>query len=191
MDKITLTARDAFTGMGLPHAAGTASLHADTPPSLVAIAPFAGQESAVSAELKKLGGGALPAAGHSAPGKAMALWWSGHGQWLALGAELGTLQAALAGKAAVVDQSDGWGGFSITGSVARDVMGRLCPLDTHPGTMPTGHVARSQFAHMMAVIYVLEDGFQVLVMRSFLKTAIEDTKRAIDTLAAEAPIRGR
>ena len=190
MDKITLTARDAFTGLGLPHAAGHASLRADTPASLLAIAPFAGQGAAVSDALKKLGGAALPGAGQSAKGKAMALWWGGHGQWLALGADIGALHAALAGKAAVVDQSDGWVGFAISGSAARDVLGRLCPLDTHASAMPPGHVARSQYAHMMAIIPVLENGFQVLVMRSFLKTAIEETKATLDRLAAEAALRG-
>ena len=43
---------------------------------------------------------------------------------------------------------------------------------------------------MMAIIHVLENGFQVLVMRSFLKTAIEETKATLDRLAAEAALRG-
>lgn len=190
MDKFTLDVRDAFSGLGMPHAAGACAVRADQPASLFSVQPFAGQDGAVSAALEALGGAALPAARQSAKGKTFGMWWAGVGQWLAVGGDGAALQTALAGKAAVVDQSDGWVGFCLSGAGARDVLARLCPLDTDPSAMPPGHVARSQFAHMMAFIHVCDGGFQVLVMRSFLKTAIEDTKAAIDRLAAEAVLRG-
>jgi len=189
VDKLVLNPRDAFTDMGLPHAAGGVTLRADAPSAITSIAPYTGQGKAVSDALKPLGATALPKVGSSSKGKGLGLWWVGAGQWFALGGTPADIMTALSGKAAAVDLSDGWVGFRIVGATARDVMARLCPLDTDPNVMPVGHVARTQFAHMMATVHVVEDGFQVLVMRSFLKTALEDTIRAIDTLAAEALIR--
>jgi len=189
VDTLVLEVRDAFTGLGLPHAAGGVTLVADTPSSITSIAPFAGQGKAVSDGLKPLGATALPKVGASTKGKGVGLWWVGAGQWMAMGGKAADIMAALEGKAAVVDLSDGWVVFRISGAGARNVFARLCPLDSDPSVMPVGHVARSEYAHLMAIVHVVDDGFQVLVMRSFLKTAIESTIQAIDMLAAEAQVR--
>lgn len=188
MDKITLIERDAFSDMGLPHSAGGVTLAADQPGFMVSVAPFAGQDAAVSAALTAIAGCALAAIGTSCQGAEFDLWWVGQGQWMATGAGDQSAQVidALQGLAAAVDQSDGWVGMRISGTTAGDVMARLCPLDVE--MMPVGAVARSQFAHMMAIIRALDGGYQVLVMRSFLRTATHHTITAMDSLAAQAAL---
>ncbi len=109
--------------------------------------------------------------------------WAGQGQWFVVG-DIGTelLTDALHTKAAVTDQSDAWVVLTLNGADASEVMTRLCSLDL--GALEQGQTARAEFAHMMSCITPTTDGFEIMIMRSFAKTAIHHTQEAMRKLAA-------
>lgn len=100
--------------------------------------------------------------------------WLGPDEWLLLCAEdareaLQTaLETALAGQhASVVDVSDAYAGFAITGPKAAELLAKGCAIDLHPSAFAQGHVVRTLLAK--ADITLLRDaaGFRLYVLRSF------------------------
>ena len=111
-----LIAKPALDGQG-PHLGAGVTLSLIDPVSIWSVAPYAGKEKLADKVLKTLGL-AMPAPNLWAEGKAGArLVWSGRGQAFLFGV---TPPPALAGHAALTDQSDGWTGFSLTGKAAAD-----------------------------------------------------------------------
>jgi sarcosine oxidase, subunit gamma len=100
--------------------------------------------------------------------------WLGPDEWLLLCAEDGrealqtALEAALAGlHASVVDVSDAYVGFAITGQKAAELLAKGCAIDLHPVAFAQGKVVRTLLAK--ADITLLRDaaGFRLYVLRSF------------------------
>lgn len=186
-----LQAQGATEGLELPFASGAARLLLAQPAALVWVAPFKGQYAAVSAIVLKRIGAGLPDAGRFADGDEGRVLWAGHQHWVIAGTGdglAGEMQALLAGKAAVTGQSDGWTLLALIGVSAREVMARLCPLDLSAEVFPAGSAARSEFAHMMALITAIPNGFGIMVMRSFTATAVHHIKDAMASVAAQAPL---
>lgn len=161
-----------------------AVLHSIQPANIVSVAPFKGQLETVNTALLakvKLG---LPAVGAVHIKKNIRVMWAGQGQWFVIGnTHADTLAKVLFGKAAVTGQSDAWQILTLTGADALAVMSRLCPLDL--AALKQGQTARTEFAHMMAAITPIENGFEVMVMRSFAKTAVRETREAMARVAAQ------
>jgi sarcosine oxidase subunit gamma len=174
-----LAAATAFDGTGLPLEVGGCRLAALPEARRVVVAPFAGREAAVAAAL-----------GVALPRRCVAALPSGRvlpfvrGQWLVEEVEA----ARLEGLAAVVDQSDGWAGLGLTGTAARDVLARLVPLDLDPSVFPPGAAARSQLRHVPLLLVAVAGGFELMVPRSYARTAVRELGEAMRGVAAWAAL---
>jgi heterotetrameric sarcosine oxidase gamma subunit len=170
--------------IGLPIEIGETVLTSVQPASIVSVAPFKGQGMAVNDALKTVAKIVLPTVGMATSKKHVRAMWAGQGQWFVIGdIDLQILTNELDSKAAVTDQSDAWVVFTLSGADATEVMSRLCSLDL--GAMEIGQTARAEFAHMMSCITPVPEGFEIMIMRSFAKTAIHHTREAMSKLAAQ------
>jgi heterotetrameric sarcosine oxidase gamma subunit len=169
----------AFDGLGLPLEAGGCRLAALPEQRRASVAPFAGREAAVAAAL----GVALPRGRVAALASGRVLPFAlGHG--LVEGAEV----AGLEGLAAVADQSDGWAGLALAGAAAADGLARLVPLDLDPSVFRPGAAARSQLGQVPLVLVAVGGGFELLVPRSYARTAVRELGEALRGVAARAGI---
>ncbi len=177
-----LAASDAFDGLDyLPLAVGGCVLVALPPVRRASIAPFAGRQQAVAQALQA----ELPAPGRAAG----PIVWAGFGIWFLAGPEAGAAAARMAGLAAVTDQSDAWSGLALSGPDAREALARLVPLDLDPATFPPGAAARSMLRHVALLLLATEAGFELLVPRSYARTAVHDLDEAMRSVAARAALR--
>lgn len=169
--------------IGQPIEIGEAVLACNQPECILSIAPFKGQGMAVNDALRAAVKLSLPTIGNVTSNKQVRAMWAGQGQWFVVG-DIGTelLTDALDTKAAVTDQSDAWVVLTLNGVDASEVMTRLCSLDL--GALEQGHTARAEFAHMMSCITPIPEGFEIMILRSFAKTAIHHTQEAMRKLAA-------
>ena len=169
--------------IGNPIKIGEAVLACHQPANILSVAPFKGQGMAVNDALKALIKLALPTVGKVASKKHIRAMWAGQGQWFVVGdIELTVLTETLDAKAAVTDQSDAWVVLTLGGADASEVMSRLCSLDID--ALEQGQTARAEFAHMMSCITPTPEGFEIMIMRSFAKTAIHHIREAMNKLAA-------
>lgn len=179
-----LSPRAAWAGLDLPLAVGGVTLTALPEAPMVSVAPFRGRSGAVADAL----GAPLPEAGRiAALTDGSRVLWSGLDQWFLRG-PAGDVEGLLAGLAAVTDQSDGWTALALVGPGAAEVLARLVPVDLDPAAFQPGAVARTQLRHMMCVLIAVEDGFEILVMRSFTRTAVHDIAAAMRAVAARAQL---
>ncbi len=176
-----LTPSEALIGQ--PIEIGEAVLACIQPANILSVAPFKGQGMAVNDALKAVVKLALPTVGKVTSKKHVRAMWAGQGQWFVVGdIALEILAEAMDTKAAVTDQSDAWVVLTLVGSDASEVMSRLCSLDMD--ALEQGQTARAEFAHMMSCITPIPEGFEIMIMRSFAKTAIHHTREAMSKLAA-------
>ena len=170
--------------IGQPMEIGETVLTSVQVANIISVAPFKGQGMAVNDALKAVVKTVLPSVGMATSKKHVRAMWAGQGQWFVIGdVDLQILTKALDSKAAVTDQSDAWVVFTISGADAPEVMSRLCSLDLD--AMELGQTARAEFAHMMSCITPVPEGFEIMIMRSFAKTAIHHTREAMTKLAAQ------
>jgi len=146
---------------------------------VTSVAPFVGQDKALSAALKPMGL-VFPAPNTVSARGTVRLVWTGRGQAFLLGAAPGDWGTV----AACTDQSDGWAGLSLTGPGAADVLARLVPLDFR--AMQAGACARSSLGHMPLILLRVGAGFELLTFRSMAKTAWHEVEAAMRMLAARA-----
>ena len=169
--------------IGQPIEIGESVLSCNQPANILSVAPFKGQGMAVNDALKAVIKLALPTAGKATSKKHIRAMWAGQGQWFVVGdVALEILAETLDTKAAVTDQSDAWVVLTLGGADASEVMTRLCSLDMD--ALEQGQTARAEFAHMMSCITPIPEGFEIMIMRSFAKTAIHHTREAMSKLAA-------
>jgi len=172
----------------LPFKQGRASLTENQPEYISAIMPHQGQETALSAVLKKVHDLSLPPAGQSSANKHLRLLWAGRGTYFLVGEK--PPDRALARVASLVDQSDGWCSLSLDGEDAAEVLARLSPLDLRLKVFKPGNTARSELQHMMALYLRTRSGFEIMVMRSFAHSALHHLKEAMTSVAAQNRIAG-
>lgn len=153
---------------------------------IAAIAPFRGQEGAVAAALAPLGL-AFPAPGQALAGAAGArILWAGRGTAFLIGA---APPPALAGIAAVTDQSDGWAGLRLEGPDHAAVLARLVPLDLRPAAFPAGRAARAPLNHVPALFTRAgPEAVELWVFRSMAATAVHELETAMIRVAARAAL---
>jgi heterotetrameric sarcosine oxidase gamma subunit len=174
-----LIARTPFDGH-LPLSHGTVEAVEVVPGSITSVAPHAGQADGVSKALKKAIGSPLPAVGAFTESGDARVAWSGLDQWFVMSPEPVTVSGA-----ALTDQSDAWAAFAVSGADARDVLGRLVPIDLRPAVFEVGHAARSLLGHISCLILRVEaDRYIILVFRSMAASAAHDLDRAMRMVAA-------
>ncbi|KUP92073.1 sarcosine oxidase subunit gamma [Tritonibacter horizontis] len=176
-----LTATSPCAGL-LPVTIGGLTLSEAVQLPMTLMAPFKGQEAALSHALEAAHGMSFPAP-NRATGKAGArAVWFGRAQALLIGP---VPDPALAAHAALTDLSDGWAVVRLEGERAEDVLARLVPVDVRIRVFKRGHTARTELKHMMAsVTRVGTKSFQIMVFRSFAATLVHDLKTAMEGLAA-------
>jgi heterotetrameric sarcosine oxidase gamma subunit len=167
-----LAETDAFDGLDLPLAIAAARLEALPPVRRMLVAPLATGQVA-----------GLPEPGHFVVADGGRIVWAGMGQWFFEGAA-GPPDAG----AALTDQTDGWAGLRLTGPDAQEVLARLVPLDLDRRAFPPGSVARSLLRHVMLLLIATDDGFELLVPRSFARTAVRELREAMRAVAGRAAL---
>lgn len=142
---------------------------------LMSVAPFGGQDAAVSDRLQEQVGAGLPPPNRTAG----PVRWFGHGTWMVAGS------VALDGLAAVTHQTDAWAVVQIAGDGVADVLARLVPVDLRASVFAQGHTARTMLGHMsVAVTRVGPAAFEIMVMRSMAATLVHDLQVAARGVAA-------
>lgn len=159
----------------LPIAHGGVEVTEVLPERLMSVAPFAGQEKAVSAKLKDQVGTGLPALNR----RSGVMTWFGHGTWLV------AADVALDALAAVTDQTDAWATVQISGDASVDVLARLVPVDLRPQVFKTNHMAKTMLGHMSVTITRTgRDVFEIMVMRSMAATLVHELDIAMRGVVA-------
>lgn len=181
-----LAARGALDGLGLPLDTGIARLSAAPGPPTLGLMPYRGEAQAVAAAL----GAALPEPGRIAALSDGEAIWAGANRWLLRGRVVmdAALRARLEAAAALTDQSDAWAGLRLEGRAAA-VLARLVPVDLEPGGFSTGSVACTLLGHIACILVARDDGFEILVPRSYAATAVHDLGRAMRAVAGIAALR--
>lgn len=179
---VDLIAKSPAAGL-LPFVAGGVTLAEIVPDFITSIMPHRDARAAVSAALKAAHGMALPGDGRTSGRAALRAVWTGRGQYFLIGEA--AADASLAAVASLSDQRDGWALLTLEGDAAADVLARICPLDLRAGSFRRGDTARTEVAHMMAVVTRSTRGFEIMVMRSFTRTAVAQITGAMRSLAAQ------
>lgn len=183
---LSLTPTD---GLGLPLEAGGVRLTAPDPGRLTLVAPFRGQQGAVSAALDRALGLGLPGPGETRTAGAARAIWFGRGQVMVMGPDISP--GLLDGIAAVTDQSDGWSCLRLEGLGAAEVLARLTPLDLRGAALPTGATARTLLGHMVtSLTRTGPDILDLLVFRSMTGTAVHEITTAMTRRAARLGAHG-
>ena len=145
------------------------------PDRLMSVAPFKGQEKAVSAQLKEQVGSGLSAVNR----RTAAVTWFGHGTWIV------ARDVTLDSLAAVTDQSDAWAVVALSGLGAEDILARLVPVDLRAQVFKKNHVAKTMLGHMSVTITRAgANEFEIMVMRSMAQTLVHDLDVAMRSMAA-------
>ncbi len=159
----------------LPISLGKIAVTEVLPDRLMSVAPFAGQNKAVSAKLKSHVGAVLSGLNRRIGG----VTWFGHGTWMVAG------DVALDGLAAVTDQSDAWAVVAISGAGSEDVLARLVPIDLRATVFKKNHVAKTMLGHLSVTITrTAANTFEIMVMRSMAQTLVHDLDVAMRGVAA-------
>ena len=158
----------------LPIAHGGVALCEVLPDRLMSVAPFAGQQTAVTAMLKEQLGTGLSAINR----RSGAVTWFGHATWMVAG------NVALDTVAAVTDQSDAWAVVALSGAGVEDVLARLVPVDLRMQVFKKNYVAKTMLGHMsVTIVRTGADAFEIMVMRSMAQTLVHDLDVAMRSLA--------
>jgi sarcosine oxidase subunit gamma len=168
----------------LPRAIGTVSLDEVIVDQITFVAPFNGQQKAVSDALKAAIGIGFPAPNRCI-GTGPRAMWCGMGQALVMGASCPDLAAQC------VDQSDAWAIVKVHGVDAAAVLARLTPLDLRASEFKRGHTARTLIGHMTGGITRFgAQSFEVMVMRSMAATLVHELTQAAENMhGREASLR--
>ncbi|WP_158964650.1 sarcosine oxidase subunit gamma [Chachezhania sediminis] len=181
---IELVASTPCQGL-LPLEHGPFTLTELTPGSLTALAPFSGQDAALSRALDAAFGLSLPDVGAATAGGSARVIWFGRGQYLLIGP---APVADLANVAAVTDQSDAWAVVRLSGEGADEVLARLVPVDMRPAVFGEGAAIRTYLGHMTVSIARDDDakgpGYRIMAFRSMAGTLVHEIETAMAAVAA-------
>ncbi len=128
---------------------------------IVTIAPFKGQQAACAAWLSQHLGLAWPDAGRISSKGDVAAAWNSPGDIMLIDAtaslSVEELTAALAGKAAIVDQSSGRIAVRIAGEKAQNALMKLVEIDLHPSVLKAGMGGITALHHMSVGVFKIAD----------------------------------
>lgn len=177
---VELTSLTPCSGL-LPVSHGKTRLEEVDLGPLTLLAPFKGQRKALSDALKKAHGVSYPDANTTSINENVRALWFGRDAAVLTGTPP---DAALAGYAAVINQSDAWTVVSLSGSTSVDVLARLVPVDLRLSHFPEGATARSLINHMSgSITRIGPDAFLILVFRSMAQTLVEELSEAMEAVA--------
>ena len=185
----TLSTRTAFHGVTLPASAAGAELAAIPPRPMLSVAAYPDEVSEAQTVASRLIGVNLPKPGRWIASGGFEVAYSDLDTWFcwAEARDVVRLDHAMAGSAARVDQSCGWAGLRLSGPAAADVLARVTPLDIRAAVFRPGQAARTEVAHMAALVLAREGAFDIWVMRSFARTLHHDLTDAMKSVAAQRP----
>lgn len=167
---------------------GSVVLTEPAPEPVAAIQPYPGRGQAASDALHRLTGLEFPAPGQMAKAGDLRVLWAGRETAFLVGA-LPELDAVRA-DAAVTDLSDAWAVLRLSGAETDAVLARLSPLDLRPKAFPAGATARTELAHMTALLVRLPSAVEIWVMRSMAGSAAKKLAQAMAAVAAREALRG-
>jgi sarcosine oxidase gamma subunit len=175
-----LIATSACAGL-LPLTIGAITLTEVVLGPVTSIAPFRGKSVAVTAALA-VEDLRFPAPGETISAGPARIIWAGQGRAFLCGV---TPPMALAGVAALTDQTDAAAVVRLDGAGAEAVLARLVPVDLRARAFPEGGTARTMVGHMTASITrVGAQSFEVMVMRSMAQTLVHELSEAAIGVAA-------
>jgi sarcosine oxidase subunit gamma len=176
-----LHAKPPFDGL-LPIRHGSVEAAEWHPGAITSVAPFRGQEAAVSEALASVIGLGLPPVGRWETQGDTTIVWAGLDLWFVLGPEPGPLAST-----GTTDQSDAWACATLSGAGLDDVLARLTPIDLRETAFPPGHVVRTSLGHMPCILVRLEtERVGLMVFRSMAGTAAHELDRAMRMAAVRA-----
>lgn len=140
--------------------------------ALASLTARQGHETELAKAAATLLGHDLPGVGQSQVGTTYTSFWIGPESWMLdapyAGQEsiAGTVKAAVGPTASVVEQTDAWCRFDLTGPGCLDVFERLCNVPIR--SMQAGEITRSKIEHLGCFVWCHEAGasFSVLGPRS-------------------------
>lgn len=168
--------------IGAAPATGAAALTISLPRrDLVQVLARRGQTAALGAALEARFGVALPGPGQAAAGRdATAIWVQQEGWMLSAprgpeGDFAARVAAALAGLAAVEDQTHGRTTIRLAGPGARAVLARGCRVDLHPRVFGPGRAISTPIAHVGCLVHQTDDApcFELTVFSTFAETVFD------------------
>lgn len=179
---LDLVAKSPLSGL-LSLTQGSVALTEATPASIISIVPFKGRAAEAEAALQSAYGVGLPPLGGVSQAAQNRVLWFGDGQYLLIAdrAEMPKITEI----AAVTDQSDAWAVMHLEGRDAAAVLARLCPIDLRPEYFSKGQTARTEVAHMPAIVTPTVNGFEIMVMQSLVKTAVKSLHSAMKSVAVQ------
>ncbi|KRR02231.1 hypothetical protein CQ12_18605 [Bradyrhizobium jicamae] len=156
------------------------------PATLVQLTARRGQQPALAAAIWQRLQLNLPQPGHSTSDGAYTLIWIQPGGWLLQApADIGNafsvqLKSALAGIAAVVDQSHGKCVLQVSGLSTLEVFARCCRLDLHPRVFDAGRCAVTLVARVSCVLRQVDATpcFDLIVASTFEMWLLEELQEA-------------
>ena len=133
-----------------------------------------GQEAPLAEAVKTRFGLDLPETPAATQSKSHSAFWAGPGQWLLVADARGAFaedMQALAGLAAVSDQSDGKAVLRLSGPRVREALAKGCMIDLHTSAFPVDAVALTSIAYIGVHLRRATDGpdgavFDIMVPRS-------------------------
>lgn len=122
-----------------------------------------GQADAVQSALASVTGLDLPAPGHTASARELVAVWVQPRSWLLMqplrsGSTLArVLEAACGSMASVVDLTGGRLTLRLSGTRARDVLAKGCPVDLHPRAFGPGRAAATSIGHVDTLVIQVDE----------------------------------
>lgn len=165
----------------LPITAGGVTLSEFAPGAITALAPFAGQDRALSEALRAAHGMGFPAPNRMERAGDVRCLWTGRRQAFLMGS---APVSGLEAHAAVTDQSDAWACVTLDGIGADAVLARLVPLDLRARAFPDQAAARTLLQHMSVCVARDGDRFLILAFRSMARTLAHELGEAMASVAA-------
>lgn len=181
MDKLILEPKSALDPASIE--IGKVTVQPISYKTILSVAPYRGRSMAVGESLSGLIKVGLPTAQRTALFDGGIVAWGGVGLWFVCGDfDAKSLTERLGTDAAVTEQTDAWEGFNIVGDDVQEVMSRLVSVDVR--AIAHDHTLRTGYGQIAARVTSIPEGFEVMVARSYARTALEITVYAMQRLAA-------
>lgn len=178
---VELTANSPLD-LWLPISLGHCDISEIIPQGITSISPFKANKNNNYTELNAVLPHKYPNANRATGKDGNRLIWMSHDTAFLIGP---APEKITAKHAATVDQSDGWVIVRVAGDDCEKVLARLTPIDVRAHHFKRGYTARSMINHLnVSITRVGANAFDLMVMRSFARTLVEDLTEAMKTVAA-------
>ncbi|PRY26031.1 sarcosine oxidase subunit gamma [Aliiruegeria haliotis] len=149
------------------------------------LAPWPGESLAMGHALQAALAVHFPQPGEHIEQGHVRVLWAGREQAFLIGT---APPQELSQHGAVVDVTEGWAAMRLRGEAVAGALARLTPLDLRPDVFGVGQTARSLLGHITAQVTPIDGGFEIMVMRSFARSAAHEIEVAMRSVAARAEV---